>query len=171
MMQTRRWLIGALALLMVAGTCFAEDAEPAKFYKLEFVVKEVDGSKVINSRTYRTMISRDSQVQIRAGSKVPYVSERGGSNGTRYEQIDIGVNIDAKVLKEFTDKLEFLFKLEISSVAKDPDAQSHTNPIIRQNSWSSSAVVPFHKPTVVLASEDADSQTQTQLEVTATVVP
>jgi hypothetical protein len=172
MLRSRRWMWGALAAFLLAGTCYAEDTEPSKVYKLEFVVKEVDGSKVVNSRTYSTMVSRDSTAEIRAGSKVPYVSETGGSGGTQYQQIDIGVSIDAKILKEAPDRLEFALKLETSSIAKDPSPQGHpVNPIIRQNSWSATVALPLKKATTVSTSDDVDAKTQTQLQVTATLVP
>jgi hypothetical protein len=72
-----------LPLTMTPGSGFAQSqeatktVEPQKFYKLEFVVKEVEGGKVLNARTYTT-------TQIRAGSKVPYQTGMGDSKSFQY---------------------------------------------------------------------------------------
>ncbi len=159
----KKWIIAA-SLLAAAGTCFAQPQD-WKFYKLEFVVKEVEGAKVLNSRAFSTVTQADTPGvnamvgSIRTGSKVP--------SGGGY--IDIGVNIDARTLKELPGgDLSLFLNVDLSSVAAEggmPD-----KPVIRQNRWSSSVVVPVKKPTVIFASDDATSKHQLQLELTATPI-
>jgi hypothetical protein len=77
-----RTCAGCLALALLAAACSAEDAAPTKFYKLEFVVKEIDGAKVLNARTYSVMVSgvvvsgereiATGSCSIRTGNRVPY---------------------------------------------------------------------------------------------------
>ena len=49
-------------------------SEPLKFYKLEFVLKEVEGAKVLNARSYSMTAATDARgtQSIRAGIRVPY---------------------------------------------------------------------------------------------------
>jgi hypothetical protein len=67
-----------VALAMTTGMGLAQtqeaptSTEPAKFYRLEFVVKEVEGGKVLNTRSYSMMTEATGAIyRIRAGSKVP----------------------------------------------------------------------------------------------------
>ena len=76
-----------LALTMVPGSGLAQNQdapktlESQKVYKLEFVLKEVEGGKVLNARTYSAMVSADAKntnmTSIRAGSTVPYTDGKG----------------------------------------------------------------------------------------------
>ena len=73
MPNIRYWQVRFLALALTAGTCFAQNPEPPKFYKLEFVLKEVEAAKVLNARSYSITVSTDTSQHssIRTGSKVP----------------------------------------------------------------------------------------------------
>ncbi len=162
----RRWVMGLLALTVAAGTCLGQEpAGPTKFYKLEFVVKEVAGTKVLNSRTYVSTASTATQkLEIRSGSKIPYAV-----SANQIEQIDVGVNIDAFKIREAGERLEFQVLTEVSSVAEALPGQA--NPTIRQNKWSSEVTVPLKKATLLFSSENVDAKTQMQVEVTATPIP
>jgi hypothetical protein len=169
MFTTRRCILGSLALLIAAGSCFCEDAEPTKFYKLDFVVKEVQGAKILNARTYSAVASAGNRMsEIRAGSKLPYISKQGAT--TEYQQIDVGVSIDMHEVKEIDNRLSFSIMVEISSVAEGPSAPTD-HPIVRQNKWSSNVTVPLKKPTLLFSSDNVDSKSQMQVEVTATPIP
>src|SRR5436309_8005811 len=142
------------ALVIAAGTCFAQPPEQTwKFYKLDFVVKEVEGTKVLNSRNFTTIVHADTpgvkaaSGSIRMGSKVPV----GGN------YIDLGVNIDTQMLKEMQGgDVALSVSAEISSTS--PEASNPDRPVIRQNKWSSYVIVPVKKPTVIFASDDATSK-------------
>jgi hypothetical protein len=164
MLTTRRMIPGVLTLMLAAGACFAEDAEPAKFYKLDFVVKEVEGTKTLNSRNYSTIVSNAAPTwsQIRAGSKI-----RVASSNTSYEYVDVGVNIDVKSVREVQSRLSFDINAEVSSV---PEGSEQVK-AIRQNKWSSTSIVPLKKATILFSSDNVDSKSLVQLEVTATPLP
>jgi hypothetical protein len=165
MTMAKRWITGLLALTIAAGACVAEEpAEPPKFYKMDFVVKEVDGAKVLNSRTYSTMVSTGQSTEIRAGSKITFTTQPGS-----YQQIDLGVNIDVRGIKEMQDRLAFYVMAEVSSVPGGLPELGR--PTIRQNRWASSMLVALKKPTLLFSSENVDTKSQMQVEVTATPVP
>jgi hypothetical protein len=155
-----------LPLILLAGTCFAQNPDAAKFYKLDFVVKEVEGAKVLNARSYSMIVSTDKSAppsSIRTGSKVPYPT---GPGSNQYNYAEVGVNIDCRSVQEFGAELSMTITTDISSTPPD---QTPLGPVvIRQNKWNSIVVVPLRKPTIVFASDDATTKHQLQLEVTAT---
>jgi hypothetical protein len=166
MLITRRFVIGGLALSILAGTCLGEDPAPAppKFYRLDFVIKETDGTKVLNSRAFSTLASTRNKTEIRAGSKIPYMTST-----TQYNQLDVGVNIDVLDIKEMQDRLSANILVEVTSLpAAPPDP---LRPPIRQNKWSSSLIIPLKKTTLLFSSDNLDSKSQMQVEVTAIPIP
>ena len=155
---------GRLTLALIAGTCLAQEAAPPKFYKLDFVVKEVEGTKVINARTYSGVISTEHSCSIRTGSKVPY------STGNQYTFLDVGVSIDCRSVKETPGGLTMNVDADISSVLEST-TPTNLPPTVRQNKWASYVVVPIKKPTVLFSSDDLTTRHQMQVEVTATPIP
>jgi hypothetical protein len=152
---------------LLAGICFAESAsDQEKYYHLDFVVKELDGGKVVNARHYLTsmMTGRGDGggCNIRTGSKVP-VPVSGGS--TQFTYIDVGVNIDCQRGQEIDGNLALGVVAEVSSAASSPNP-----PIIRQNKWNSRVIVPIGKATMVFSSDDLASKGQIQVELTATPI-
>jgi hypothetical protein len=167
MYMFRRWIPALLAVTLAAGTAFCDDAGPAKSYKFEFVIKEVEGTKVLNSRAYSMVTSVGNRSNIRVGSKVPFASKQGVA--TQVEQIYVGVGIDVNSVKEIADRLSFSLGVDVSSVAENGASQA--SPVIRQNTWNSTVSVPFKKPTVVFTSDTEDAKRRMQVEVTAIPFP
>ena len=144
-----------------------ESQESQKFYKLEFVVKEVEGGKVLNARAYSATAAADAKdtgsTSIRASSRIPY------QNATGVQYLDVGVSIDCRNIKEVERGLSLYVSADISSVPSDPVAPT-VAPTVRQNRWSSLAVVPPKKPTLIFSSDDPTSKRQMQMELTATPI-
>ncbi len=170
-----------VALAVTLGTGFAQNQEaaktveaskPVRFYKLEFVVKEVEGGKVLNARSYWTVAgdTKDSG-SIRTGNRIPLLLQSGGPGPTSQQYIDTGVNIDYSSVKPTERDLSLFVLVEITSVPTSLDASAMTvNPVIRTNRWRSLAVVPLRKPTVIFSSDDPASKRQMQMELTATPI-
>lgn len=175
MLINRNWGFCFVALTLAAGTCLAEDSVAPKFYKLDFTVKEVEGGKVLNARTYSVMVSAErdggaTSCLIRTGSKVPTVTGGSGVN-SQFTYIDVGVNIDCRGgVKEVPGGLSLGVNADISSALQEPATSANLPPIIRQNRWSSNVLVPLKKPTVIFSSDDVASKHQMQLELTATPI-
>ena len=164
---------------------------PGRYYHLEFVIQELgtDG-KPTNSRTYSTIVTTDrsdrseSRSTIRTGSRVPIIT--GALHGTtgdsklefQYQYLDVGVNIDTQDAREIGGQLAVYLKAEISSLAAPAPSSSAitsanelaNDPVIRQNSWQASVVIPIGKPTVVFSSDALESKGGMQLVVTATLL-
>jgi hypothetical protein len=174
-----------LTMTPESGFAQSQDAgktvEPQKFYKLEFVVKEVEGGKVLNARTYSTTVLADAKdsgsTSIRAGGGVPYQTTTTMADSKTlqsFQYFEIGVNIDCRAVKEVERGLSLYVSASISSVTSDPaapTAASTAPPTVRQNTWSSVTIMPLKKPTVIFSSDDPASKRQMQLELTATPIP
>lgn len=175
--------VGSMALAQSTdGGTSAGAAAKAPFvphyYHLVFVVKELEGGKVINSREYVTSIAtterRDENMfvrSIRSGTKLPIESEQN-----KLVFIDVGVNIDCKNVIDLGDRLGMGVSAEISS-AQNASVVDHSRvetplqnaaPMIQQNKWNSDVVVVLGKPTVLFSSDGATSKRTLQLELTAT---
>lgn len=150
-----------LALLCLGGVCFGQetkpDAQPPKYYRLDFTVKEIQAGKVTNSRSYSvTIASPGLKVEIRAGEKIP----------SGQFTFDVGVNIDSRDARMIGDRLGLIVAAEISALADPPEKQS--TPIIRQTRMDSAVLVPLRKPTVIFSSDEPFSKGNLQIEMTAT---
>jgi hypothetical protein len=170
MLRTRIRFLLCSALL--AGACFAQTdgAKPAapeeKFFHLDLVVKEVEGGKTINSRSYTMTISTEKNApnaSTRNGSRVPV--SNGPGNLQMYE---VGTNLDCRNVKEISTGLAFGLSADITSIASETGAPAP--PVIRTVRWSSPVIVTLRKPTTVFTSDDPTSKRQFQLEVTATPI-
>jgi hypothetical protein len=138
---------------------------PAHFYHLDFVVQEMgaDG-KVTNTRSYTATVStdiRDRGTSIRTNSRIPVPS------GAQFQYVDVGVNIDARNVRELGRQLSLDLVADVSSVAATNDPNLH-QPVIRQNKWQAGVLIPIGKATVVFTSDALDSKGSMQVVVTAT---
>jgi hypothetical protein len=168
MLKTKKWLLPLLGIAF-AGSALAQ-ADLVKFYKLDFVVKEVEGGKAVNSRSFATMLAvqapgRDqaAAATIRAGGRVPVTTGNNTTSNTTY--FDLGVNIDSRELREVQGDVSIFITADVSTIAQESPGAV---PITRQNKWAGTVLLPAKKATVVFASDDMSSKRQLQLELTAT---
>ena len=176
----------AVMVIAAAITCFGQSANAPdnksatnapkiekKFYKFNFVVRELEGEQVINSRSYSIIMSNDTERdhgQIRAGEKVPFDSG-SGSGTTQWQLINVGVNIDCSRVRELGERLAVRILADISSVATAREnGPPSPQPIIRNNQWESEVLLPLRQPTVLYSSDDPASKRKMQLQVTVTPV-
>jgi len=160
---------------------------PAHYYHLEYVIQELgsDG-KPVNSRTYSTIVGTDRHEQfsaIRTGSRVPIIT--GAFHGPtgqateskleyQFQYIDVGVNIDTQNVREIGHQLAIDLKAEITSLAETAPSTASglvNDPVIHQNMWQASVLIPVGKPIVVFSSDALDSKGAMHLVVTATPIP
>lgn len=182
-------LLVAVCLLMLAGgvgfgqekseagaTSFAEAAN-GKHYQVVFVLQEVEGGRVINSRRYATDMSfageKSGSGSIRTGSKVPIATGPYNNNlpaQTQFTYIDLGVNLDFNHARLEGDRVFLFITAEISSADAESLIGGVHEPIIRQNQWNAGVTVPLGKPTVIFSSDDVSSKRTMQIELTVTPV-
>jgi hypothetical protein len=181
MKRMRKMAMGVVVIAMVLATVGvraqdtakeAAGTSPERFYRLNFTVEEVnDAGKVANTRTYVATIStgHPGGQQIRTGSRIP-VATGSHDGSTQFQYVDVGVNFDVRFVKEIGDKVSFALTAEVSSLAQEEHAVQGSpvgDPVIRQNKWDSSVLIPIGKPTLVFSADDLDSKGKMQVELTA----
>lgn len=140
----------------------------AHYYHLEFVLKELgDDGRVVNSRSYHIDVQTEGRgSSVRAGTKIPVRTNDKGE----FNYIDLGVNIDCNNARETSQGLALQISTEISSLANPSGGAEASTSVVRQNRWSSMALVPIGKPTVVFSSDNLENKGKMQVEVTATPI-
>jgi len=182
----RRLLLGGVKLGLVAAALFglanvsrAQEAPKIappqavekpmyrSVYRLEFVVREVEDGKRLNSRTYTMSVQDGDQGgMIRVGNRIPY-----NTGKDQYQYFDVGINIDCRLHERDNYVLLDGGGIEISSVVKDESTAAGTlNPVVRQARARFAVAVTPGKPTMVTALDDVSSNRRYEVEVTATKV-
>jgi hypothetical protein len=149
---------------------------PASVYRLDFVVRELEDGKQVNSRSYSLSAKSGDWGGLRVGSRVPVGSvERQEYKGPDYR--DVGINIDCQPHERDEGGGVLLdFRFESSSVVAPEKAKEQMGvsgplpPIIRQVRFSGSSLVALGKPTVISTLDDVTSNRRYEVEVTATKV-
>ena len=166
-----------LVTLLLAGSAVGQNEpkppEPSKFYKLDFVIRELQDGKIVNTRNFVLSLSQTQPSgSVRTGDKVPVSTASIGSNGlvnTQFTYIDVGVNIDCRLMRVIDNQLELTVTADVSSVANQGGSPSD-RPTITTNKWNAGATIPLRKPTILFSADGASAKRQMQLEVTATPI-
>jgi hypothetical protein len=150
-------------------------AASLKYYKADFFVKEVDASgHIVNSRSYSTILLTDNNggvpKQIRSGDKIPISTGTDDKDNTKFQYIDIGVNIDCRFVHEVDQKLAASVTAEVSSVPGSTKIDSTVEPLIRQFKWNADVLIAPGVPTTIFSSDDVGSKSKIQVEMTATPI-
>jgi len=144
------------------------------FFKLAFVMYELDDGKRTNQRDY-TMIGRtDNQPSsIRVSTRVPIYTEVKG-NDKQYTYIDAGLNIRCSLKEQVDRRLQFHCDIEMSSFIRPEQIANATEkagpeaPVMRTTRTESWALLTLGKPAVFTTVDDINSAKRMQIEVTAT---
>lgn len=144
----------------------ASAPENKRFYRLDFIIKQMEGGRTINSRSYSIVLQGGNRrTSVRAGTSMPVKT-----SATDIQQLQIGANIDCFDVVEVEGQLTFHIKVELSSVAAAAENSSSNFPALRQNVWDSYVVVPLRKTTSIFSSDDLASKQTMQLEVLTTPI-
>lgn len=152
-------------------------AKPAHFYRLDYVLEELDSAgKPVNSRSFSMIISTAGfrRGSFTVGSKVPILTgteapkENPNAISSQFQYIDVGVKITASDIQEDGSHLTFNLRAEVSSLATPAMLAGVSEPVLRQNIWDGDVLIPIGKPTVAFKSDSLENKGSMQLEVTAT---
>jgi hypothetical protein len=164
--KTKLWILTGVLLLARTSFAQAEKESSNGFYHLDFVAKELDDNKVINTRTYSMTVGDKANGSMRSGSRVPSATNSDGS----FSYIDLGVSIDCRDLREVSGQLVLFVSADISTAITETANTPITRPVIRQYKWNSSVIAPLRKATQIFSSDDLGSKRKLQLELTATPI-
>lgn len=144
-----------------------KSAQTHAVYKLEFVLRELQDGKVINTRNYMMMAAEHERAQTKSGARVPV---RGAKDDFQY--LDVGVNINCDI-KEESPLLLLDANVQISSFAlPEQKATAGLNelPVLSQAQANESAAITPGKQTVIGSIDDASSTRRYEIAVTATKI-
>lgn len=172
-----------MLVLLLGSTAFAQSSkadkdqpesnEPAqKFYKLDYVLRELDGNKEISKRSYTiSMKAVHDDKQIRTGSRVPVAIGPGVNNQPQFQYMDVGVNIDT-MTREDAHGLSLEVTADLTSIAANEGGSStpYSPPLMRQAKIRGSVPVIPGKSTQVFSVDEPTSSRRFELSVTATQV-
>jgi hypothetical protein len=151
--------------------------DPAGYFNLNFVVKEMEDGKVVSSREAHTMSAftpgRQTNGDIKTGDRVPIVTgiyeEQKSGRQSQVTYIDLGININFSIKSWAGGKLLINTNGTISS-GSTAGLDSVPDPVIHSLNWSGDAIVSMGKPVVLLSADDATSKRTFVVELTTTEV-
>ncbi len=164
------WLAVAvvvMGLLPIAASADDENEKADwKFYKLDFVVRELEGGKTVSTRNYTLITKTGDWQQLRVGTRVPLSIEE-----KKVQYQDIGLSVDCRIL-EGPGKAALVAKAEISSFANPEGDKANLSgtPLMRHVQMNTSAPLSPGKAVVMSGVDELNSNHRFQLEVTATEV-
>jgi hypothetical protein len=146
------------------------------FFKLAFVIYELDDGKRTNQRDYMMIGRTDNQPSsIRVSTRVPIYTEVKG-NDKQYTYIDAGLNIRCSLKEQVDRRLQFHCDIEMSSFVRPEQIAGAIGkagpeaPVMRTTRTESWALLTLGKPAVFTTVDDINSAKRMQIEVTATKI-
>src|SRR3954470_12393204 len=110
----------------------ARQERPLSFYKVEYVLREMQDGKAINSRNYMMTIENGDRGEAKVGARVPVPIGSSGPS-TQWQYMDVGLNISCRVVGR-DDYASLHTSIEVSSFAL-PEQQTgrpESQPVVRQ---------------------------------------
>jgi hypothetical protein len=145
------------------------DGITENFFKLAFVMYELDDAKRINQRDYMLVGRTDNQPSsIRISTRVPvYTTEK------QMTYVDAGLTIRCSLKEQVDRRVQLHCDIEVSSFVRPEQIASSGNagpaaPILRTTRTESWALLTLGKPAILNTVDDINSAKRMQIEVTAT---
>jgi hypothetical protein len=137
------------------------------FYRIQFMVNELQDGKKINSRKFTMDTSEVGRAAAKIGSRVPVPI----SNSTQFQYIDIALDITCLV-RQREGRLGMQTTFDMSSLGdsgQDGKTATPGGPIVRHLSSETDTAVFLGKPTVIATIDDLTiANHQYVLEATVT---
>jgi hypothetical protein len=150
------------------------DGNTENFFKLAFVMYELDDAKRINQRDYMMIGRTDNQPSsIRVSTRVPITTQEKG-NDKQYTYIDVGLRINCSMKEQVDRRLQLHCDVEVSSFLRPEQIANATGnaglaaPFLRTTRTESWALLTLGKPAILNTVDDITSTKRMQIEVTAT---
>lgn len=145
------------------------DGNTENFFKLAFVMYELDDAKRTNQRDYMLIGRTDNQPSsIRVATRVPVYTEE-----KKMTYLDAGLTIRCSLKEQVDRRVQLHCDLEVSSFVRPDQIASSGNagpaaPVLRTTRMDSWALLTLGKPAILNTVDDINSTKRMQIEVTAT---
>ena len=144
------------------------------FFKLAFVMYELDDGKRTNQRDYMMIGRTDNHPSsIKVATKVPITTLEKGDE-KQYTYTDVGLKINCSMKEQVDRRLQLHCDIEISSFMRPEQIANATGnaglaaPFLRTTRTDSWALLTMGKPAILTTVDDINSTKRMQVEVTAT---
>jgi hypothetical protein len=144
------------------------------FFKLAFVMYELDDGKRTNQRDYMMIGRTDNHPSsIKVATKVPITTLEKGDE-KQYTYTDVGLKINCSMKEQVVRRLQLHCDIEISSFIRPEQIANATGnaglaaPFLRTTRTDSWALLTLGKPAILTTVDDINSTKRMQVEVTAT---
>ncbi len=173
------WMVIGVAMLTVGlfgqeGQPAAEKgaaAKPVAAYRLDFVIRELQSTKVINSRQYMMIVEDGKRGDLKIGTRLPVPS--GPRETKAFTYYDVGLNLWS-VVQSNGSSIALNTTLDLSTLpGTDEEAskwQEVGAPPIRQVRTSFPALVREGQQTTIGGMDDITTNRRYEISVTATKV-
>jgi hypothetical protein len=141
------------------------------FYRVEYVLREVETGKVTNTRNY--VLTVDSTPRgsgsIRVGNKIPLATGKEPIRQIQYQ--DIGMSIDCTLLSELESDIRIFTTLDVTSLATSEEMKGEpTLPVIRNLRLRATTKAILGKAVPVGSVDDMGTIRRYEVDVTVTRV-
>jgi hypothetical protein len=150
------------------------DGNTENFFKLAFVMYELEDGKRINQRDYMMIGKPEFQpLSIRVATKVPITTLEKGDE-KQYTYTDVGLRISCFMKEQVDRRVQLRCDIEISSFIRPEQIANATGnagpaaPFLRTTRTESWALLTLGKPALLTTVDDINSAKRMQIEVTAT---
>jgi hypothetical protein len=148
-----------------SSTFAATNTELSGFYRLNFVLRELEDGKVVNVRNYSLVARSGDWQQLRVGTSAPTTTESKKTDSNEA----IGLSVDCRIVPGSDGTAVLVTKAEIASnVNPATRLASNTAPTVRHVQMNTSAPITLGKPTVLSGVDELSSKRRFELEVTVT---
>ena len=144
------------------------------FFKLAFVMYELDDGKRTNQRDYMMIGRTDNHPSsIKVATKVPITTLEKGDE-KQYTYTDVGLRINCSMKEQVDRRLQLHCDIEISSFIRPEQIANATGnaglaaPFLRTTRTDSWELLTLGKPAILTTVDDINSTKRMQVEVTAT---
>jgi hypothetical protein len=144
------------------------------FFKLAFVMYELEDGKRTNQRDYMMIGRTDNHPSsIKVATKVPITTLEKGDE-KQYTYTDVGLRINCSMKEQVDRRLQLHCDIEISSFIRPEQIANATGnaglaaPFLRTTRTDSWALLTLGKPAILTTVDDINSTKRMQVEVTAT---
>ncbi len=169
-------LIAAVPALAQRTTPPGSEAPPKveeSFYRLDFVLAELEGPKTVNTRSYSIWLSsgegRGGGASVRAQNEIPVVTAAAGEKPASVSYRNVGVGIDFR-LTESGSGLVLSLSGSISYVvpAEQGSDSKTVLPVFRRIDLNAYTLLTLGKATLISGVDEPGSKRRYELQVTAT---
>ena len=150
-------------LLLVAGAW----AQETSVYRLQFVVRETENGKSMDTRNYTMLVLPNNSNKLNAGTKVPVPT--GPPNSSSFTYVDVGVNLRAK-MEERGPLMLLSTEIEISNLGAERENSGRPAPRIQQLRATVDTAITPGQATPIASLDDPATPRHYEIQVTATKV-